>query len=172
MAFTVTPSRRRWAMIALLALALAGFVIRNFATDPSTLRDIGTLLLVLWLPLVGNLVAFFVRKIPRRAPPATEFDEDAPFEAHLRVSIEPAAPPDGAVAPLDPALRHCTVLVARSGFTARAALPLAAALQGTGERSLPLQLLHPAIALPRLPAGTEVHILAGRTAVARGRVLG
>jgi hypothetical protein len=171
MAYTVTPSHRRWAMIALLTLALAGFVIRHFAANPSTLRDIGTLLLVLWLPLVGNLVAFFVRRIPRRAPPATEFAVDAPFSEDVRVSVEPVPLPDGLLQALDPPTRRCTLLAARSGFTARLAQPLVQALAGTGERALALQLLHPAVALARLPAGTEVHLLVGRTGVARGRVL-
>ena len=33
-------------------------------------------------------------------------------------------------------------------------------------------VLHPAVALPKLPPGTEVHLLVGRNGVARGRVLG
>ena len=70
MAFTVTSAGRRLAMAVLLLLAIAGAVIRATAPDPSTLRDIGTLLLVLWMPAVGNLVAYLVRKIPRRRWPA------------------------------------------------------------------------------------------------------
>ena len=56
MAFTVSTYSRRAAMAALLALAVLGGVIRYSAPNPSTLRDIGTLLLVLWVQLVVGLI--------------------------------------------------------------------------------------------------------------------
>jgi len=45
-------------MAVMLVLAAAGGVIREMAPNPSVLRDIGTLMLVLWLPAVGNLVCY------------------------------------------------------------------------------------------------------------------
>eukprot|EP01034_Spumella_vulgaris_P006289 gene6289-8010_t len=53
MSFTVSSSSRRVAMAVLLGLAVLGGVIRYTATNPSTLRDVGTLLLVLWVPAIG-----------------------------------------------------------------------------------------------------------------------
>jgi hypothetical protein len=169
MALTATPSRRRLVMIALLLLAVAGLIIRSLAPEPSTLRDIGSLLLVLWLPAVGNLIAYLVRKIPRRAPPAIDFAPDAAFVPHLQVHME-VVEAAAALAALDRHGSRCVVLVGRQGFTARLARPVAQTLAAPGPQTLQLQLLHPDVALPRLAAGTEFHLLAGTTAVAKGRV--
>lgn len=60
---TVTSSRRQIVMVVLLVLAVIGAAIRYWAPNPSAARDVGTLLLVLWLPAVGNLVAFAIGKM-------------------------------------------------------------------------------------------------------------
>lgn len=142
-------------MIALLSLASAGAVIRALAPEPSTLRDIGTLLLVLWLPAVGNLVAWFVRRIPRKVPPATDFAGGAAFAPQLRVAIEP-------LGTMPPEASTVLVVAGRRGFVGRV----------SGAPHATLELLHPQGALPYLAAGTEFHLLAGRTPFAKGRVLG
>src|SRR6478609_1073460 len=108
MAFTVTSSRRRLAMAVLLLLAASGGVIRKFAPDPSVLRDVGTLLLVLWLPAIGNLIAYFVSKIPRKAPPRTEFDAGAAFSPHLHAEVEAAGVPAQVLDALPPGHSRCT----------------------------------------------------------------
>lgn len=172
MALTATPSRRRLAMIALLLLALAGGFIRKYAPNPSTLRDIGSLLLVLWLPAVGNLIAWFVKRIPRSAPPVTSFPEGSTFTPQLDVRLQATEMSKDLLAALDPDERQCTVLVGRSGFTARLGEPLGQLLATPGSQALALELLHPAVALPRLAPGTDFHLLAGTTAVAKGTVLG
>jgi hypothetical protein len=48
--FEATPQRRKAVVIVLLALAVVGGAIRHWASNPSTLRDLGSLLLVLWVP--------------------------------------------------------------------------------------------------------------------------
>lgn len=153
--FSATPARRRAVMIALLSLASAGAVIRALAPEPSTLRDVGTLLLVLWLPAVGNLVAWFVRRIPRKPPPVTNFAAGAPFAPQLRVAIEVqgAMPPDGST---------ILVVAGSRGFVGRI----------SGGPQAMLELLHPQGALPYLAKGTEFHLLVERTPFAKGRVLG
>jgi hypothetical protein len=171
MGFTVTSSGRRNAMVAMLVLAMSGAIIRFWAPKPSTLRDVGSLLLVLWLPAVGNLIAYFVRKLPRRAPPVTDFAADAVFTPQLRVRLQAADLPANFWAAMDPAGRRCTVLVGRHGFTARMADPLADTLKAGTLPAVELELLHPAVALPRLAAGTHFHLLAGTTAIATGQVL-
>jgi hypothetical protein len=170
MAIIATPARRRMVMIALLLLAAAGAVIRQTAPNPSTLRDVGTLLLVLWLPAVGNLVAWLIRKFPRRAPPAavpTDFAADAPFTPHLQVQLERAGE-----APLSDAQdTRCAILLGKQGFRARMEQPVAQALGQAGPQVVWLEFLRPAVAKPLLPAGTEFHLLVGNTGVAKGRVL-
>ena len=171
MALIATPARRRLAMIALLVLAASGGVVRWLAPNPSTLRDIGTLLLVLWLPAVGNLIAYFVKRIPHSAPPATEFAPGASFAPQLSVQLEAvelAAAQRGA---LDVAECRCTLLVGRHGFTARLEQPLSESIARNAAGITRLQLLHPAVALRRLKSGTEFHVLAGTIAIAKGRVL-
>lgn len=172
MAYTITPTRRQLAMAALLVLAVSGGLIRHFADNPSTLRDVGTLLLVLWLPAVGNLIAFFIRKIPRRAPPATDFADGSPFRPHLRVQLEPTTESAGWLAALDPQTRLCTVIVGRQGFTARLPGPLVEELDSERAHEAQLELLHPDTgALGQLTPGRDFFLLAGTTAVARGRVV-
>ena len=165
MAIIATPSRRQLAMAVMLGLATAGAVIRYYAPNPSTLRDVGSLLLVMWLPAVGNLVGYFVRKIPRRAPPVTEFADAAAFAPNLQVLIESTGP-----AEIDPLQRRCVLLVGRDGFTARTERPLAELLHVQGEQALAVELLHPAVALRKLKPGTAFHLLVETTAVAKGRV--
>jgi hypothetical protein len=168
--YTVTSYRRRLAMAAMLTLAASGGIIRHYAANPSTLRDIGTLLLVLWLPAVGNLIAFFIGKIPRSVPPATDFAEHSPFEPQLQVRLEATGSPDELLEQAGLQGQRCTVLVGRRGFTARSGQPLAVLLAPTGPQTVLLQLLHPKVALRHLPAGTTFHLLVGSTAIAKGSV--
>lgn len=168
MAFTVTSAGRRLAMAVLLVLAIAGAVIRASAPDPSTLRDFGTLLLVLWLPAVGNLVAYFVRKIPRRAPQrAAGFGVGSAFMPHLRVQLEPAGMVRDLPATLAAAGNSCTLIVANSGFTARLGGPVPV----QEDRGVQVELLRPDVALAQLAMGTEFRLAVGATAVAKGRVV-
>lgn len=170
MAFTVTPTRRRLAMAALLALAVSGLVLRTFAATPSTLRDVGTLLLVLWLPAVGNVIAYLLRKIPYRTPPATDFAAGAAFTPHLQASVEVVAVDAQSLATLAPADSRCILVTGRRAFTARVAQPVAQAFGLAGEQPMAFELLHPAAALPHLGGGTEFHVLVGSTGVGKARV--
>lgn len=164
----VSSSRRQVVMATLLALAVLGAVLRYWAPEPSTVRDIGTLLLVLWLPAVGNLVAFAIRKLPRRdkgLPGA--FDDETPFVQHLVLRMASW----GAITLLA-GERQCTLVCGKEGFTARSAEPLALALSDArGEPDLALQLLRPGVALARLQAGTRVQVMVGGTVIAEGLVV-
>jgi hypothetical protein len=171
MAYTVTSSGRRVVMAALLALAVAGGVIRYFAPNPSTLHDVGTLLLVLWLPAVGNLIAWLVGKVPRKPPPRTDFEAGAAFAPQVQAHVEAAAMPAEVMDSLDPDERKCTILVGRQGFTARLAEPLKQTFAKAGEQTVGVELLNPDMALSRLREGTDFHLLAGAMGIARGRVV-
>ena len=141
-------------------------MIRALAPDPSTLRDVGTLLLVLWLPAVGNLVAFLLRKLPRRKVSLPAFGDGAAFRAHLEVQLEPAGPSGDADAAMRAAAQRCTLLVGPQGFTARIG-----EVPSAGGAAVPVELLRPSAALPHLKAGVEFHLVVGNTGVAKGRVL-
>lgn len=162
-----TPHRRQLIVAVLLALALVGAGMRLWADNPSLARDIGTLLLVLWLPAVGNIVAFAIGRWRAAHPPRPPFDPLAPFQGHLLVELARAGPAAAAATDAGP----CTLVVGSEGFTARLAQPLAQWLAGPQPAVLQVQLLRPALALPRLPAGAPFSVLAGTRAVGTGRVL-
>lgn len=165
-----TPARRRVAMAVLIALAAAGGVIRATAPEPSTLRDIGTLLLVLWLPAVGNLIAWAIRQFPRKAPRVIAFAPGSVFTEHLRVQADVRPLAADLLATFDAADRRCTLIVGRQGFTARFDQPAVQVLSSPGPRLLPLELLRPDAALSHLVPGTAFHLVVGETAAAHGRV--
>ena len=164
-----TSSRRRIIVFVLLILALAGAALRQWADNPSITRDIGTLLLVLWLPIIGNVVAYVIVRVQgaRRARATPAFAPDTVFVPHLRVEVQPLA----AGPALSDQERNCTLVVGQEGFTARSPVPLAQWLAAGAARSVSLQLLRPQLALSRLPAGASISILAGPSVAASGRVL-
>lgn len=162
-----TSNRRQLIVAVLLVLATVGAGMRIWADNPSLARDVGTLLLVLWLPAVGNIVGFAIgrwRAAQARRPP---FDPAAPFHGHLLVELARSGSP--AAGGTDAGL--CTLVVGSEGFTARLAQPLGRWLAGPQPAVLQVQLLRPALALPRLPAGAVFSVLAGTTPVGTGRVL-
>ena len=161
----VTSSRRQIVMAVLLSLAVLGAAMRHWADNPSVARDVGTLLLVMWLPAVGNLVGFVIRKFPRRG--ARDEGFAAGFTTHLTAEVTPIA---AAMRGLDPAERRCTMLLGSEGFTVRSALPLSHWLTAGGAQTLDFELLRPAAGAGRLAPGTTFHVLAGTVAVASGRV--
>jgi len=173
MALTATPARRRIVMIVLLLLAVLGGVIRYLAPQPSTLHDIGTLLLVLWLPAVGNLIAYLVRRIPRRpapaaAPPRAAFPAGSAFAPNLRALLQPIEEPQAQGIALAAQGTECMLMVGPQAFTARLAQSVAQSLHAPQPQ--PIELLRPAAALPQLAPGTAFHLLVGTIAVAKGRV--
>ncbi|MFL5404944.1 MAG: hypothetical protein ACJ79O_03700 [Myxococcales bacterium] len=157
-------------MAVLLVLAATGAVIRKLAPDPSVLRDLGTLMLVLWLPAVGNLIAYLKDKLPRAAAPPTHFPAGAAFSPQLEVRLERVPLPPDFVPPVtEDAL--ATVLVGRRGFSVRFATSLAAWLAGEGDATSMLELLRPASARGHLRPGTAFHLLSGKHVVAKGVVV-
>jgi len=170
-ALIATPFRRRLAMAVMLGLAVSGGVIRHYAPAPSTLHDVGSLLLVMWLPAVGNLIGYLMRKLPRSAPPPTDFPPGSTFRPQLQVRVETVPLPDGWLASLDAVEERTVLLVGRHGFTARSARPVVQWLAQREPQDLAIELLRPDAALRELKPGTDVHLLVGTTAVGKGRVL-
>ena len=53
-------SRRETITAILLLFAVGGGLLRWLAPQPSLARDMGSLLLVLWLPIIGNIIAYWM----------------------------------------------------------------------------------------------------------------
>ena len=165
-----TSQRRRLIVFILLGLAVLGGLMRQWAPNPSLARDVGTLLLVLWLPVIGNVVGFLIQRVRQWTRPVTAFAADAPFVAHLWVQLEPAQPPAGRETRPDGEI--CTLVLGSEGFTARLGLPMAGwHVQGQVD-SAELQFLRPAVALRRFPVATRFSVIANGQVVGTGRVLG
>lgn len=171
MAFTVTPRGRQLAMAVMLALAVAGAVIRSRAPNPSIWRDIGTLLLVMWLPAVGNLIGFLARKLPKAAPPPTQFAPGSPFTSQALARFQAVPLPDGFLDTMDRHDPRAVVISGRHGYTVRLDRPVADWLASPDPAPVPLEFLLPKVALRALAPGMAIHLLVGKTAVARGVVL-
>lgn len=172
MPLKATSARRRIIVGVLFGLAIVGGVIRYFAPDPSLTRDMGNLLLVLWVPAIGNVIAFVVNKLrkPKPAPPG--FAPGQPFAPQLVVELVPfSAQVRPALGRLDPREAQCTLVVGTEGFTARMAEPLAGWLVQSQPQTVELEMLRPALALPALSTGTAFRVLAGTSVVGSGRVL-
>jgi hypothetical protein len=170
----VTSSRRQIVMGTLLSLAVLGAIMRILAPEPSLARDIGTLLLVLWLPAVGNLIAFLVRQWHlRKRGAVARFDSARGFSAQLLVRmspvVTPGAMPGAVVGPHDTV---CTIVVGNEGFSARTGKPLAQLLARGADNEVELEFLRPELALPRLAPGTRFPVLVGRVSAAQGTVVG
>lgn len=179
MPIVATSARRQIAMAVMIGLAVTGGLMRHYAANPSMLRDVGSLLLVMWLPAVGNLVAWLVRKLPRGAPPPTGFPEGSAVAPQLRVQLASVPLPSGLLEGIDPSVQMATFLVGRQGFTVRAAVPVAQWLRTMNTQidtqmdaqTIDFEFLRPVPALKALPPGTAFHVLLGTTAVARGQVV-
>jgi hypothetical protein len=167
----VSSWRRQIVMATLLSLAVVGAIVRYWAPNPSLARDIGTLLLVLWLPAVGNLIAFLVRRWAEHKARRRNFDPAAAFVPHLvvRFSAIDAQPLPAHL--LSQGGNRCTVVVGTEGFTARTSVPLLQVIDELGRpHDVSMELLRPELALPRLPPGARFQLLAGQIAVAQGTV--
>lgn len=160
-----TSPRRQLIVVVLLVLAVVGAALRAFAPNPSLARDIGTLLLVLWLPVIGNVIAFLIARVARLRR-RHAFAPDAPFRPHLRAQLTAA----GGRVKLDAEECSCTLVLGSDGFTARLAVPLAQWLTAPQPQLHELELLRPEIALQRLPAGSEFAVVSGSSVTGTGRV--
>ena len=167
-------SRRKLIVAILLCVAVGGAVVRHYATPGSTTRDIGTLLMVLWVPIIGNVIAWLIGKLPRRAPPAepATFGAASAFTPHLRVelTLRPPAIPSHDV-PLAPGEYRCALVVDNEGFSARWLVPHGKQLERGKAHALDVELLSPGMASARFPEGGAFRVLVGDSFIADGRVL-
>jgi len=168
-----TTPRRKLIVVVLLVLSVIGAGIRFNAPDPSALRDVGTLMMLLWLPVVGNIVAWVTQQLrPKRPPPVLAFPADRAFQGQMLAELTPLPPGQRpASQALDPANTVCALLSGTEGFTVRLDQPLVQWLDRGETQALDLEFLRPEVALPKLPVGAAFHVLAGNGAIGHGKVL-
>ncbi len=175
---TQIQARRKLIVIILLCVAVGGAIVRHRATPGTTTRDIGTLLMLLWIPIVGNIIAWLVAQI-RRKPPATsgtaaaaDFDPAAPFAPQLQVSLtlRPPQLPSEDV-PVAEGQYRCALVVDNQGFTARWVVQPGQLLRRGQAQEIDIEFLSPAIALPRFAPDTVFRMLVDESFIADGRVM-
>ncbi|SFP64624.1 hypothetical protein [Variovorax sp. 770b2] len=166
--------RRKLIVIILLCVAVTGAVVRHYAERGTTTRDIATLLMVLWVPIIGNVIAWLIGKLPRRAPPPepVTFDALGAFTPHLQVEVtlRPTALPVHDV-PLAAGEYRCALVIDNEGFSARWFVPPGEMLERGKPHSLEVEFLAPALARPRFAQGADFRVLVGDSFIADGRVL-
>ncbi|MES2534029.1 MAG: hypothetical protein V4636_23490 [Pseudomonadota bacterium] len=176
---TKIQARRKLIVIILLCVAVCGAVIRQRATPGTTTRDIGTLLMLLWIPIVGNIIAWLVAQIRRKPPAAlpsttaaTDFDPAAPFAPQLQVSLtlRPPQLPSEDV-PLAEGQYRCALVVDNQGFTARWVVQPGESMRRGQAQDIGIEFLSPALALPRFAPDTVFRMMVGESFIADGRVL-
>ncbi|MGI4778996.1 MAG: hypothetical protein ACRYGA_12895 [Janthinobacterium lividum] len=182
---TTRQSRRKLIVVVLLFIAVSGAAIRHFVAPPSTLRDIGTLMLLLWIPVIGNVVAWFFGKVrtARQAAQATRSTGAArpapppiatatgPFAADVLVefTLRPASIPAEDL-PIAEGEHQCAFVVGNEGFSARWRVPAGKSfLRGTAQ-VLEAQFLSPVVALPKFGPGTPFRMLVGDAFIGDGKV--
>lgn len=164
-------SRRQIIIVLLLVLALGGGLIRWLVPPPSLARDLGTLLLVLWLPIVGNIIAWLVTRArtPKAMPPGFSDEAFVP-SAHVELTLFPAGVPAES-RPVRAGLFSCMVLSGNEAFSARLQVPQGAEPVPEVAQVFQVQFLRPELALPRLQVAEELTLLSGRKLLGRGRLL-
>lgn len=170
-------SRRRLIItLILLALAVAGGVTRLIAPKPSLARDMGSLLLVLWLPIIGNIIAWLVARahtlrVGRKAGPPG-FDPTSPFTPSARIELTLfAADVPAASRPIRAGIFPCALVVGSDGFSARLRVPERDEPVPEVATHMDVEFLRPELALAKMPPGADFVVLAGRIALGRGKLL-
>ena len=162
-------SRRYLIAVALLVAAVAGALLRSFSSPQSTSYYLGTLLMVMWIPIVGNIIAFAVRKVGPTAPAESpilsttfvsqmvvELDLDAERSLQLLKRER-----DGKI--------HGLFVLGTEGFSVRIS-PIEDQA-ASGGKDAEVQFLASETALPKFSAGTTFKLAQGRSFVGTGRVL-
>lgn len=172
----MTPSsisaRRQIIVVVMLAFALIGGLVRWLAPQPSLARDVGSLLMVLWLPIVGNIIGWLMQRAraPRHLPQG--FAPGTVFEPHARIELTLLAAETPRLSrPIRSGYFDGALVVGSEGFTTRLAVPSDGEPVPEVPCSLEVQFLRPELALAQLTQGTRFALLSGRTLLGMGRVL-
>ena len=173
---TTIQARRQLIVILLLCTAAIAAVIRHFAEPGSTVRDVSTVMMLLWLPVIGSIVGWFYVRLRRAPPPAptapASFAPDQPFLPQVLVefTLRPALIPAEDIA-VHIGEHRCVFVVENQGFQVRWMVAPGQAFHRGETRTLPVEFLSPHKALPCLPPGTGFRMLDGEAFVGDGRML-
>lgn len=180
---TQIQARRRLIVVILLCVALGGAALRQLSAPGSTQRDVGTLLMLLWIPIIGNIIAWLVNRMRAAralkkaaavvaAAPAAPLREDMPFEPHawVELTLRPASVPAEDM-PIAEGEHHCALVVGNEGFSARWRVAPGRSFRRGTLQTLPVEFRVPATALARLQPGAAFRMLVGEAFIGDGRVL-
>lgn len=168
-----TISVRRQIITAVLLLAaFLGGLVRWLAPDPSLARTLGSLMMVLWLPAVGNIIGWLIHraKTPKSLPQG--FAAGTVFEPHARIELTLLAADTPLLSrPIRAGYFDGAMVVGSEGFTARLAVPAEEEPVPEVPCMLDVQFARPELALAKLTVGTKFALLAGRTLLGTGYVV-
>lgn len=153
--------RKRLAAAFIVVAAVVGTILRASAERGSATYDFGTLLMVMWIPVVSFVVFYFATKRKPVPAPPPSFSVSVPFVAHVRVRIDARTGPGSDKFTSD---ARYYFLLGTEGFSVRLRPQPVSATSFEGE------FLVPALALPRFPAGTAFRVFDGTNVVADGEV--
>lgn len=165
-------ARRELITVVLLVFALGGGLVRWLAPQPSVARDLGSLLMVLWLPIVGNIIGWLIQraKAPKQLPPG--FAPATVFEPHARIELRLLAADTPRLSrPIRAGYFDGALVVGSQAFTTRLAVPPDGEPVPEVPCTLQVQFLRPELALAQLTAGTRFALLSGRAVLGTGHVL-
>jgi hypothetical protein len=180
---TQIQARRRLIVVILLCVALGGAALRQLSAPGSTQRDVGTLLMLLWIPVIGNIIAWLVNRMRAAralkkaaavmaAAPAAPLREDMPFEPHawVELTLRPAGVPSEDI-PIAEGLHHCALVIGNEGFSVRWQVGPGRSFRRGTLQTLPVEFMAPEAALPRLKPGIAFRLLVGEAFIGDGQVL-
>jgi hypothetical protein len=166
-----TISSRRFFIVAvLLVTGVAGALLRSFSSPQSTPYYVGTMLMVMWVPVVGNIISFLVNRLSPAAPVRPSFSSAMPFVPQVVVKLVLSlAPGQGLAMNESDGKHHCLFITGTEGFSARVS-PLETEIAGEA-LCAEVQFLLPAAALPKFPIGRTFEMKQGGRVVGTGQVL-
>ena len=165
-------TRRQIMAVLMLGLALIGGLVRWFAPQPSMARDVGSLLMVLWLPIVGNVIGWLMQRARAPTHQPLGFAAGIAFEPHARIELTLLAADTPRLSrPIRAGYFDGALVLGSEGFTTRLAVPSDGEPVPEVPCTLEVQFLRPELALAQLTEGSKFALLAGRTLLGTGRVL-
>jgi hypothetical protein len=165
--------RRRLIVVLLLCTAAIAALVRHQAAPGSTVHDVSTVLMLLWLPVLGSILGWVYGKLLRKPPPPPEgFAPGQAFQPQALVTftLRPAAIPAEDI-PVQAGEHRCVLVVGNQGFQMRWQMPSGETFRRGEPREAAVEFLAPHKALPLLPQGTAFRMMVGEAFVGDGRVL-
>jgi hypothetical protein len=165
-------TRRQIIAVVMLVLALIGGLVRWLSPQPSLARDLGSLLMVLWLPIVGNIIGWLMQRAKAPKHTLQGFAAGTVFEPHARIELTLLAADTPRLSrPIRAGWFDGALVVGSEGFTTRLAVPFDGEPVPEVPCTLEVQFLRPEVALAQLTVGTKAALLSGRTLLGMCRVL-